>query len=197
MQITQHKLFPTLVTEIEGFITPEQCADLVNYGSALSTTRHGAIHGDGKSYFTDTSKFLDLVGDSVESCRTIKDQIQTEINNFTKTAGFMDCHKIGNSWFNIQNVGSTLQKHTHPLATISGALYVNVDENSSPLVFYNPNPYIDFSSVSETEYTEFTYSWYSFKPKIGTMLLFPSWLSHGSNNIQNNTPNRMVISFNA
>ena len=199
MRTNHHRLFPTLVVEVEDFITPEQCADLVKYGESLigETAPHMSIGGDGVSYFGGESMFLTQAVEAVESCKELNTKLIGEIDKYLEATGFRSDKVIGNSWFNLQNVGSTLQRHTHPGATISGALYVNVNENSSPICFYNPNPYLGFSSFEPSKCTDFTYEWFSFKPKTGSLLLFPSWLAHGSNGIQNNTQKRMVISFNA
>jgi uncharacterized protein (TIGR02466 family) len=198
MQTNHHRLFPTLVVEVEGFITPEQCADLAKYGESLSdkTAPHAAIVGDGISSFVNQSMFLAQAVAELGSCKELDIKLIEEIHKYLKATGFKGDKVISNSWFNVQNTGSTLQKHTHPGAIISGALYVNVDENSSPICFYNPNPYLSFSEILPTECTDFTYEWFSFKPKLGSLLLFPSWLAHGSNGVQNNTQKRMVISFN-
>jgi uncharacterized protein (TIGR02466 family) len=197
MQIKQHKLFPTLVTEIEGFLTPEQSADLLAYGLSLNklTKPHTAIIGGGESFHTKESEFLPAVTDNVKSCCDLEEKIKNEVYNYCQTTGYISVAKLQNSWFNIQDVGSELLEHAHPGAIVSGALYVNVDDRSSPLTVYNPNPMMSFSYI--TDRTDSTYEWFTFNPSVGSLILFPSWLKHGSNRVQNNTPNRMVISFNA
>ncbi len=102
---------------------------------------------------------------------------------------------ITNSWFNIQNRGSTLKHHLHPNSEVSGALYINVDTDSSPIVFHTPNPHI-MNNTYERE-SDFTKDNITFMPKIGDLFLFPSWLLHSSNYVDNQTLNRCVISFNS
>ena len=102
---------------------------------------------------------------------------------------------INDCWFNVQQKGSQLIKHTHPNATLSGALYINVDNNSSPIYFYNPVGFLDYTYIKE--YTDYTFNWFKFNPNPGDLIIWPSWLSHGSNTNINETDDRIVISFNA
>ena len=102
---------------------------------------------------------------------------------------------ITESWFNIQQKGGYLVDHNHGDNAVSIALYINVDDHSSNLTFKNPNQLISYfwnsSNVQEVDYSE-----HVINPKNGDMYIFPSWLNHGSSNI-NETENRTVISANA
>jgi hypothetical protein len=95
----------------------------------------------------------------------------------------------------VQGKGGALASHVHPLSLISMVLYVNVDKDSNPLYFYNPNPYLEFTEF--TSDTKYGHSWYRFKPEMGEMILFPSWLKHGSDKELNQTDNRIIIGINA
>ena len=44
--------------------------------------------------------------------------------------------------------------------------------------------------------TNFNYRDVSVKPNIGDLILFPSWLMHGSDNEKNKSNERLVLSFN-
>lgn len=159
---------------------------------------HSAIKGNGLSTNKNSENFLSFVKDNVEGCQDILINLQNIITSYIKFSGYGNPKilnkEMQSSWFNIQNEGSSLNRHTHALSTISGAIYINVDDDSSMLYFYNPNQFNEFSVSSKN--TEYTYDWYKFKPKNGDLFLFPSWLAHGSNGDQNNTKNRTVISFN-
>ena len=43
--------------------------------------------------------------------------------------------QIINSWFNTMNVGDELKIHKHEESIVSGAFYINVGDNSVPLIF--------------------------------------------------------------
>ena len=72
--------------------------------------------------------------------------------------------------------------------------FIKTDSKSSKLFFYNPNPMINFTSINVRN--NYNYEWIYFTPKPKTLILFPSWLQHGSNNTLNKSSQRIVVSFN-
>ena len=100
---------------------------------------------------------------------------------------------MSNSWFNVEKKNSKLEKHAHALSTLSVVIYIKVDKNSSNLIFYNPHSYVLRNTMSLRN-TEYTYDYIEFKPEKGKLLLFPSWLVHGTEH--NNTHNRIVLGCN-
>ena len=76
---------------------------------------------------------------------------------------------------------------------MSVVIYIKVDKNSSNLIFYNPHSYVLRNTMSLRN-TEYTYDYIEFKPEKGKLLLFPSWLVHGTEH--NNTQNRIVLGCN-
>ena len=95
---------------------------------------------------------------------------------------------------NIQHKDSILKEHCHPQSLVSGALYINVDENQK-IYFHNPNPYV-YSSPKE-KITPYNMEHQFIKVNKGDLLLFPSWLRHGKDDHVNTMDDRIVISFNA
>ena len=91
-------------------------------------------------------------------------------------------HRMQDSWINIQGEDSTLKYHNHPGSVISGIIVLNADEHSSKLVFKNPlSPTKDTKEITLTT---------------GLMLMWPSFLMHGSGDSVNKSKNRAVLSFN-
>jgi uncharacterized protein (TIGR02466 family) len=201
MKTVNYALFPTLVTQIENFISTEQANDIKNYilDSNLNLIQHEAIIGNGVSSHADSVNkifwVIDLISNNVESCKGLSKNLNDAVECYLKTSGIKKCDiEIKNSWANVQNKGSVLDNHTHPRSVISGTLFINADEGSNSLYFYNPNPFLKFTMIDEN--TDFSYRWYRFKPAIGSLILFPSWLLHGSNQTENKTDNRITVSFN-
>ena len=95
----------------------------------------------------------------------------------------------------MQRPGSVLKHHTHPDSRVSAALCIASDEGSSALHFDNPNPLIGF--VGAEKHTEFNMEMAKFKLAPGDLILFPSWLRHGSGFEANLSEQRVVISINA
>lgn len=181
-------LFPTLITKITDFINAEECAEIIKICMHEDMQQHSAINGNGVSSHNRLNKnILDNI--SIE----IKDRLIKYLNEYKEKTG-ISFDKLDNSWVSIQKKGSRLYKHTHPFSSISGVFYLKVDELSSPIYFYNPNPFISFTPIIKN--TEYTQSQIKVSPKIGDLLLFPSWISHGSDDAENGSNERIIISFN-
>ena len=95
-------------------------------------------------------------------------------------------------WGNINPKGGFNFTHVHPSGWLSGVYYIQLPENNNEIVFQDPRSsrMMDFqrSSLIKDEY-------FSHYPKVGELLLFPSWLPHF---VTPNTSeqNRISISFN-
>jgi hypothetical protein len=127
----------------------------------------------------------------------IQKKIQEKLDIYTDRIGILPV-RFGNSWFAIQDIGGILKQHYHGGSILSGSLFINVDENSTPIVFDNPNPFNNFlfhAGVQE-KLTHYTYNTYEFAPNNGDLIIFPSSLVHGSSYRPNQTKDRMIISFN-
>ena len=183
-------LFPTLVRKISNFLTNVECEEIVSKIDLSKFQNHKALRGSSVSnHHIKKTETLD----EIENYLKIKDRLQSEVDTYNSISGMRKAG-IFNSWINIQYKGSELLKHTHPQCAVSGAVYLKVDSNSSKLFFYNPNPYIAITEADD--YTPYTFDHIWITPNIGDLVLFPSWLTHGSNGI-NNSEERIVLSFNA
>jgi len=95
-------------------------------------------------------------------------------------------------WGNINPKGGFNFTHVHPSGWMSGVYYIQLPEGNNEIVFEDPRParLMDFqrSCLIKDEY-------FSHYPKVGELLLFPSWLPHF---VSPNTSdeNRITISFN-
>ncbi len=185
-------LFPVLIRLIDGFLTESECAEIVSKLDRGAVGPHGSLVGDAKSSFEEGLKKSRYVLDEIEEHVKIKERIFYQINVYARDFGTRPV-TLDNSWVNIQRAGSKLSFHTHPLSIVSGALYLKVDEASSKITFCNPNPLVDMMPVLQP--TNFTLKTASVTPSVGGLLLFPSWLKHGSLD-PNRSAERVVLSFN-
>jgi|19_taG_2_1085344.scaffolds.fasta_scaffold23592_2 uncharacterized protein (TIGR02466 family) len=187
--IDDFKLFPTLVRKVNNFLSVDECStiqkELLDRESLLKD--HELLTGKSKS-----SHLIDNILNIISI--NLNDRIKDICWSYKKDVGFNMSNEISDSWFNIQKKGTALQEHTHPNSILSGALYINVDQDSNQLYFHNPNQFMSFCDIEE--HKECSYNWFYFKPRLGSLIIFPSWLKHGSNETKNNTENRTVISFN-
>ena len=177
-------LFPTPLYVINDFITEKERVKIYDSIKKLNHFPHSSISGNGNSTHKENSSvnFLD---------RGIKDRIQLALDEFSDGYG---CYKtkIDLIWSNIQMKGSILKEHTHANSLFSGALYINANDG---IYFHNPNPYIYFTPTNK--YTGYNDEYTRFPVKNCQLLIFPSWLKHGKNDIKNEMDDRVVVSFNA
>jgi uncharacterized protein (TIGR02466 family) len=103
-------------------------------------------------------------------------------------------------WSNIRYSGSKHHIHQHPNSFVSGVIYLSVPNDAiepGNLFFVDPRPaknmmhgiYTNQSPISDRTW------WYT--PKTGIMILFPSWLEHGTDEYYSNSSvPRISLSFN-
>lgn len=177
--------FPTPILCYPSLLTEEQRKSLVSKINKIEMKRHDAMTGDAGSTHTLYKNINNILGED------IVEGIKVAINEYAQHVGLPPLILI-NTWVNIQNKGSVLKYHTHPNSEVSGALYINVGEDSGKLTFRNPNPYAHFQKyVANTQFSNIS-TW--IKPNNGDLILFPSWLEHGS--FDNNMDGRICVSFN-
>ena len=133
-------------------------------------TDHPALVGNAKSTFTPKKGFLDRH-------HSVKHRVEEKL--------FYPSLEISNSWCNVQGEHSKLDYHRHPDSIISGILFLQVDDKSSKLYFQNPNN-IYVKCDDDICIT----------PEPGLLLMWPSWLAHGSGDDTNMSTERIVVSFN-
>jgi uncharacterized protein (TIGR02466 family) len=184
--------FPILVRRVRSFLTEEQCNQIVQTIDKSIFKQHGALSGNaGSSDYLSLEHGLNSL-DEAEKLFPIKNRLDEVLDSYTKDTGAQNV-KLSNSWMNIQYKESQLLNHVHPFSVLSGALYIKVDSNSSTINFQNPNPFVDFFDV--TEFTKYNFRNMWLQAKMGDLIIFPSWMRHGSNDV-NKSDERIVLSFN-
>jgi uncharacterized protein (TIGR02466 family) len=100
---------------------------------------------------------------------------------------------IENSWINVSKPSGFQFAHTHEPSMVSGVYYHRTSGEDGNIVFESPNPYFnayDFPNNGAQCQKNIEYT-----PKVGHLLLFPSWLTHYVD--VNRTPQeRISLSFN-
>lgn len=189
MQTNNYKCFPILITQIQNFLSADECQQLVNVIDQNDYAPHGALTGPALSTFNNAK---DNIINDFDKIIPLKERISQALDTYTKETGLTKV-KLDNSWVNVQHQDSRLNFHTHPCSALSGALYLKVDQDSSKLCLINPNALAN--NYATIELTEYTYEWVNIVPKIGDLIIFPSLIKHGSNEI-NQSMERIVCSFN-
>ena len=194
MQKQAWKLFPTLVHRYTEVLRDDQLATILAHCLQLDTHRHDALVGDALSSFDRQSHILALLEQTHDNLKGLTDGLARLMDAYARELGF-DGATLSNSWFNVQRPGSLLKHHSHPDSRVSAALCIASDERSSLLHFENPNLLVGFSGAEQ--HTEFNMEMAKFKLAPGDLMLFPSWLRHGSGFEANQSEQRVVISINA
>jgi len=178
-------LFPTSIKYIKNFLNQEEVDRVINLYKNYNQNAHKTLKGDASSSHYD---YNNIVANSFLEQKLIK-----IIEEYSIEIGIRkQCIDI--SWINIQRKDSKLLKHNHTTSPVSGVIYLKVDNYSSPLYLYNPNPYVYVTNTIQDKETNFHYV--SFKPEIGDLFLFPGWLFHGSDEQKNKSDERIALSFN-
>ena len=189
-----HSAFPLLVLQFHDVISEYERLNIFNYLKQKPTQNHGAIRGKGSSSYNQSDNLLDELN--------LTDTLNEYLSKYNEMCRASCEVRITNAWFNVQDKESSLNLHCHPGSILSGALYINIDSDSSPICFENPNTFAYFNHHPKTEgedagVSQFNLQYYYIKPKPADLIIFPSWLKHGSGDFDNNTTDRTVISFNS
>ena len=205
-------LFPVPITRIQNCLSDVERKKIFSFLKGISNTgNHGAFTKNAVSSHDHGFRIIDTISQEIAGLENFKKDIQLYVDEFTNKISydkhiknFRDMNRanegplfLSSSWFNIQQKGSVLKQHIHSHSVVSGVLFINVDSDSSPLVFENPIKIIlDLANHNENS-SRYSRDWITYEPSNGDLFLFPSWLEHGSYYKENMSLNRTVISFNA
>ena len=163
-------IFTVDIYEKYNFLNDTEIQKIINSINPEDLGQYDYFKGNHKT------TYVSLAGSTyiLDHHKDIEDKIMNEVN--------IKDQRMQDSWVNIQGEGSTLKYHNHPGSVISGVIVLKADEHSSKLVFKNP-----FSQTGETKAMTLT---------TGLLLMWPSYLMHGSGDSVNKSKDRAVLSFN-
>tara|TARA_B100000287_G_scaffold400165_1_gene419121 strand:+ start:60 stop:626 length:567 start_codon:yes stop_codon:yes gene_type:complete len=182
-------LFPTLIMKFTEVLSSSELDSIFEKLKKHKSAEFSSVWVRSRSSYPIQNDILSELG--------LKKRIQKRIDEYCDQVK-LNYPKISKSWFTITDVGGMVKEHDHPGSLVSGSLYINVDEYSNPIIFKNPNPIVSFNLISSarSDLSPYTYRDYTFIPKKGDLLLFPSLLEHGCAYTPNQTVDRTIISFN-
>lgn len=192
--------FPIPISYIEKVINTQQATDIVAYCNDHQDifTTHPKLNTYARTSYNSyqiskNTTFLNDTLKSIPSCDNLINDIQNIADKFTNNIGAMSCY-VTDMLITIQDKGGIVLPHQHSRAAFSLVLYVNINEDSNGIYFYNPNPYTSLNGFVENN--KYSHLYYKFNPNIGDAVIFPGWMSHGTHNEVNNMDNRIVLNFN-
>lgn len=160
----RHHLFysPIIETELDLDYT-----DLVNKILKESETESSRTFSNRGGWQSDNNFMFR------DSLRPYLDELDRHINDICAKCYTDWIFYFENSWVNVNQRGDYNLSHKHPGAQISAVFWVLAPENCGDIVFSHPS---DFSVIPE-RYDDLRPTW-KYKPKQGSMLIFPAYLLH-------------------
>ena len=101
--------------------------------------------------------------------------------------------QITQSWLTLSRRGESHHSHSHPNSVVSGVLYINLADNDGINFYRNEDRvWYELLRSADTYYNAYKYF---IKASIGDILLFPSNVHHGVQEVEQDI-NRISLSFN-
>ena len=155
----------------------------------------------GNNFSDNVNIFNSLNYDEYPEYERMRDYCQSHVDTYVKEI-FCPAQEdvefyITQSWVNVTRPGEFHHRHAHQNSILSGILYLNAVKNDN-ICFYHPmGSLINQTQFEPTQWNVFNSSRYTYSPKSGDLLLFPSWLDHS---VQKNDDeieyDRISLSFN-
>jgi len=167
------KWFPTSIYLCEELLTQEENQEL--YEHILKTSEK--IDRGGKNWHSmvyNTLTTFDLRQD--QKFEKILNLVENNVNHFAKILGSNYNYKCRDSWFNIYKENDYQEKHTHADSHFSAIYFVKCEENSSPVVFFNPIE--EMIELKNLESNELNYANCLYKSTERNLLIFRSHITH-------------------
>jgi len=106
---------------------------------------------------------------------------------------------IDNFWININKTSDGNKLHNHLYSIFSIVYYVRIPYDSGKIIFHRPS-LDDYKNCIKdgiiAEYNEFNSATCGYTPRIGDLIIFPSWLEHYVD-YNNSEEERISIAFNS
>ena len=174
VDVTQHKLFPTIVSQFE-----------YNMGS----DEHGVVLKELR--LSKTRMIIQTEDDLHKKLPSFKRKVFEITEKICRESKYRyDTLEITGMWANMLKKGDSHPPHTHSNNVFSGVYYL---EDGAPIQFFDPRPQASILHPN-LEYTTFdNSSRVQFNSQKGMGLIFPSWLQHW---VPTTEKDRISISWN-
>ena len=144
----------------------------------------------GKTHLLSTTTFGDNIIDDLNLVNT-KNTIEEHLKVYCNEIEFQFKNYSMNSWFTLFEKNNYAHIHTHSYYDVSGCYYYQTNGDDGDIFFESPN----LASSNSYCYTRKYGDRWRHKPKVGKLILFPSWLPHGV--LTNETDSKRIsLAFN-
>ena len=177
-------LFPTPVSQYDlSFLDLDGIIKILD---KFEVAPHGLLDDSDSSYGLDFTILYD------DELKFLKEELDTCINEYVQRTGLQEIVITG-SWYNKMTTGRSLNLHRHEGSVLSGAFYLDVDDNSVPLRMRSPLLPYKMNDMYQRMDNQYASPGVMLKPSKGQLILFPSWIEHETDSEQGH---RCLISFN-
>lgn len=154
---------------------------------------------DGSAFATKSKKILTENNELSELKNNICSCMEFYVREVLKVSPEIEFY-LTHSWVNKQEPGDWGGKHIHSNSLLSGVVYLQTPKDGSgKVVFEKDNNMLNLFpktlDVQFSEYNLFNSSSWSFQPEEGTILMFPSMVSHLVTTNTSNMP-RYSLAYN-
>ena len=184
-----HVLFPTVLYVKDNFLNQEQQKRLFNF------FKNTPFKKGGKEWNTDvfnTHGTFDLREDKVANF--LPKLVTKEVNDFKNIFAIKPEFKCIGSWINYYKKNDYQEWHLHGDCDFSAIYFVNVLENSSPVLFENPSLGEHLNPLESFKSTEFNMLTESVSAETNRLIIFKSYLKHMVP--KNDSNRRLTIAMN-
>ncbi len=107
----------------------------------------------------------------------IDDILCEKIDEFAESIGSDLFFRLDNIWININERGDYNGRHVHPVSSFSGTIYIQTDDNTGKIRFYN-DYWMPKHYPVKLDNTNLFCQHVNYTPRDGMIIIFPSWVPH-------------------
>ena len=174
VDVNKHNVFPTSLYNFEHKFKNDELKTLVEYIQTKSIMdKDGEVVRRNGSQLENELHKLDIFSNLVKTIIEVTETIMEDKNYEGKP-------EITNMWANIlRPTGQKIHApHTHSNNIFSGVIYLKASSQTSAIQFFDPRPQASVFVPRKSSLDTDNSSMVSFASKIGTGVIFPSWLMH-------------------
>jgi uncharacterized protein (TIGR02466 family) len=174
---------------INLFTTP---VTAIRFGDAIDFSKYAKLISD--SLTEQQLADMDVIGiaptgdnlNTLPEFQELVTLIDTEVKTYFDLELGLSSNDVYMScmWANVQIDGCRHHAHIHPNSFFSGVLYLEIPVSNTVdpgiIFFVDPRPAKQMQHPNYSKHNALADRSYGFKPETGLMLLFPSWLEHGT-----------------
>tara|TARA_B100001093_G_scaffold498515_1_gene546699 strand:+ start:732 stop:1286 length:555 start_codon:yes stop_codon:yes gene_type:complete len=147
------------------------------------------------SYYDDKLLPLECNNEVTDTITYFGSKYLTSIFGDESTTSINDDHL--NIWYNVYQEGIQHDWHDHGRAFISGTIFIEMNDTSSPFKIKSPlHPLIKSWAGNGNRFQHRFQQELKFNPEPGTILMWPGWVEHTVPEQKKTDEPRITISFN-